>query len=99
MPLIRDYLQALKSYNAKLTPNFVSLEGYVVGRVTVAALRRAGRNLSRDSFLNVFKTGKPFDLGGVRLAYGPADNQGLDQVFLTTINSRGQFAPIVRFGR
>lgn len=98
MPLIRDYLKALGVFKDKPTPNFVSLEGYLVGRVTVAALQRAGKYPTRDSFLNTFSSGQSFNIGGVHLTYGPKDNQGLDQVFLTTIGERGQFLPVLRLG-
>jgi branched-chain amino acid transport system substrate-binding protein len=98
MPLVRDYLRALKLVGGKDRPDFVSLEGYLVGRVTIAALRRAGRELTRESFLKVFSAAQSFDLGGVRLTYGPSDNQGLDKVFLTMIGDGGRFLPITRFG-
>jgi ABC-type branched-subunit amino acid transport system substrate-binding protein len=99
LPLVRAYQAALNLFDDKETPNFVSLEGYLVGRVTIAALQRAGRDLTRDDFLRAFSRGKPFDIGGVRLTYGPKDNQGLEQVFLTTIADHGRFVPISRFGR
>ena len=99
MPLIRDYLMAMQQFDDKLRPDFVSLEGYLVGRVTIAALRRTGRMLTREAFLKIFTAGQPFDIGGVRLTYGPNDNQGLDKVFLTIIGNRGQFSPITRFGQ
>jgi hypothetical protein len=35
-----------------------------------------------------------FDLGGITLAYGKDDNQGMDQVFLTVIQGEGKFKPV-----
>ena len=35
-----------------------------------------------------------FDLGGFRLAFGPNDNQGSDDVFLTVIGKDGKFRPV-----
>jgi branched-chain amino acid transport system substrate-binding protein len=96
LPLVRQYQQALKSFDAKALPDFVSLEGYLVGRVTVEALARTGRDVTREAFLNVFSHGKPFDIGGVTLTFGPSDNQGLDSVFMTMIDDDGQFVPISR---
>ncbi len=77
----------VKQYQAALggDAGFVSLEGYVVGRVAVEALKKAGKDLSRDAFLSAF-TGK-HDLGGVTLEYNmPADNQGLDNVWLSVVD-------------
>ena len=35
-----------------------------------------------------------FDLDGVHLTYGPMDNQGMHQVFLTVIQADGDFASV-----
>ncbi|WP_425404553.1 ABC transporter substrate-binding protein [Hwanghaeella sp.] len=92
--LVSDYHAALKAYDANLEPGFVSLEGYMVGKLTVAALDKAGKDLTREAFLNaVYGTGA-FDLGGVTLTYGQGDNQGMDDVFLTVIQPDGSFKPI-----
>ena len=34
------------------------------------------------------------NLDGFLLRYGPADNQGSDQVYLTTIDSQGRFQSV-----
>src|SRR5262252_2829685 len=39
---VADYQAAIKAANAKAQPDFVSLEGYLVGRLTIAALEKAG---------------------------------------------------------
>ena len=94
IPLVADYQAALKAYDASLEPGFVSLEGYMVGKLTVAALEKAGKDLTREAFLNaVYGTGS-FDLGGATLNYGQGDNQGMDDVFLTVIQADGSFKPI-----
>ena len=41
----------------------------------------------------------PFDLGGFKLSYGPSDNQGSDEVFLTQIQAGGSFKPITSLGQ
>ena len=37
-----------------------------------------------------------FDLDGLALTFGPNDNRGLDQVFLTVIQSDGRFKAVDR---
>ena len=37
-----------------------------------------------------------FDLGGFKLAYGPANNRGSDQVFLTVLQADGTFKAVSR---
>ena len=96
LPLVRDYHRALAAVDPAATPDFVSLEGYLVGRLTIVALERVGRDLTREAFLAVFRQSEPFDVGGVRLTFGPSDNQGSDRVFMTTIDEHGHFAPVER---
>lgn len=94
IPLVADYQKALKAYDPALKPGFVSLEGYMVGRLTIMALEKAGKELSRENFLSsVYGTGA-FDLGGATLNYGNGDNQGMDNVFLTVIQPDGSFKAV-----
>ena len=94
IPLVADYHKALKAYDPSLEPGFVSLEGYMVGRLTIMALQKAGKELSRENFLSaVYGTGS-FDLGGATLNYGNGDNQGMDNVFLTVIQPDGTFKSV-----
>lgn len=94
IPLVQKYQAALKSVDASADPGFVTLEGYMVGRLAIMALQRAGRDVNRQSFLNAFWSGGAFDLDGVSLTYGPNDNQGMDTVFMTRIKADGSFEPI-----
>jgi hypothetical protein len=40
-----------------------------------------------------------FDLGGVTLVFGPGDNQGMDDVFLTIIGGDGSIGPLTDSSR
>jgi ABC-type branched-subunit amino acid transport system substrate-binding protein len=85
IPLLVEYHKALIANDATARPSFGSLEGYIAGRLTAAVLARAGEHPTRESFLSALvKTGK-FDIGGFTLTYGPGDNRGSKQVFLTLI--------------
>ena len=62
--------------------------------MTVEALKKAGKDLSRQSFLDaVYNTGQ-FDFGGALLEYGPGDNQGMGDIFLTVIQEDGSFKAV-----
>ncbi len=95
VPLVAAYHRALARFDGG-EPGFVSLEGYMAGRLVVEALRRAGRALDRARFLKAIYEGGPFDLGGVTLTYGAGDNQGMDLVFLTELDGRGGVRPLLR---
>lgn len=93
VPLVARYQAALKASNASAQPGFGTLEGYMVGRLVIAALEKIPGEPTRRALLDtVF--GNTFDLGGARLVYGPSDNQGMDEVFLTVIQPDGTFKPV-----
>lgn len=91
--LVADYHAALKAVDAKAKPGFVSLEGYMVGRLVIAALDKINAEPTRAALLDVIAKNS-FELGGVKLSYGATDNQGMDEVFLTVIQKDGTFKAI-----
>lgn len=96
VPVVADYHAALARFGNGAEPGFVSLEGYMAGRLVVAALRRISGEPSRAKLLDAIYDGGPFDLGGVTLAYGPGDNQGMDNVFMTELDGTGGVRPVER---
>jgi branched-chain amino acid transport system substrate-binding protein len=98
IPLVGQYREALVSSDASAQPSFVSLEGYVAGRLTAAVLARAGNPPSRASFLAALTEIATFDIGGYVLKYGHRDNRGSREVFLTVIRD-GAIVPTGRLMR
>ncbi len=98
LPLVANYQAALKANNPDAEPGFVSLEGYMVGRITIMALAKIDGEVTRQKLMDVIASTGSFDLGGVTLTYGPDDNQGMDQVFLTVIQPDGSFKAVERLG-
>ena len=91
IPIIARYREAVLALNPDTRPGFVSLEGYLIGRLVVEALGLAGPDITRDKLLTtIYEVGK-FDLDGLTLVFGPNDNQGLDRVFMTVIGPQGRF--------
>src|SRR5215470_5105092 len=97
--VIADYHAALKASGEKAEPEFVSLEGYLVGRLAIAALEKAGPNPTREGFLKAIKDTGKFDFGGLTMTFGPNDNEGLDQVFMTVVQADGKFKAIEKMIR
>lgn len=98
IPVVADYLAALNTYVPSATPGFVSLEGYLAGRLAVAALERCGPEVSRECLTERLRQEGAFDLGGFQLSYGESDNQGSDSVFWTVLRADGRYHPIERLG-
>ncbi len=99
IPLVAQYRKALKASGPDAEPGFVSLEGYMVGRLVLQALEKLGGVVTRDGLLATIARVGTFDLGGVTLTYGRDDNQGMDQVFLTVIESDGSFKAVKQLER
>jgi ABC-type branched-subunit amino acid transport system substrate-binding protein len=93
IPVVASYQKALKAANPSAEPGFVSLEGYMVGRLVVEALGKVSGEPTRKALLDAMLANS-FDLGGVTLAYGKDDNQGMDKVFLTVIGDGGKFKAV-----
>lgn len=94
VPIVAAYHQALAEYDPGAAPGFVSLEGYLAGRLAIAGLERCGAELTRECFLDGFRSSEPVDLDGFGLRYGAGDNQGSDTVFLTMIDENGEYVAI-----
>ena len=94
VPIVSSYLKALSNFEPEAAPGFVSLEGYLAGRLAIAALEGCGRDVTRACFLDSLKSADVVDLDGFELRYGAADNQGSDAVFLTTIGRDGTYRPV-----
>jgi branched-chain amino acid transport system substrate-binding protein len=93
MPVTVAYRAAIAAVNPNAKPGFVSLEGYLVGRLIVEALKRIPGEPSREALLDIIAKA-PFDLGGVKLSFGPTKNQGSDQVYFTILQTDGSFKPV-----
>ena len=90
LPVTSAFRRALRAYDAEATPGFVSLEGYLAGRLAITGLERCGRTLTRSCFLDSLRS-EPIDLDGFELRYRDSDNVGSESVFLTRIGSDGEY--------
>jgi len=94
LQVVADYQAAIKAVDTKAEPDFVSLEGYLVGRLTIAALEKAGPDPTRAGLLKAIKDTGKLDIGGLMMTFSPEKNEGLDKVFLTVIQADGSFKSV-----
>ncbi|MEM6677080.1 MAG: ABC transporter substrate-binding protein [Pseudomonadota bacterium] len=92
--LVGEYQAALAAHQPDAEIGFVSLEGYITGRIALAALEAAGPEPTREAFLNAVWSMTDANLSGLPVQFGADDNQALDGVFLTQINADGGFSPV-----
>lgn len=96
IPLVAEYRRDLRATNPDAEFGFVSLEGYIVGRLVLATLNKVGPDVTRQRFLDtLIQTGR-IDLGGIELTFGPNDNQGMDKVFFTRMQPDGSYKALNR---
>ncbi len=96
-PIVDAYLNALSDFAPAAVPGFVSLEGYLAGRLAVTGLEACGQEVDRTCFLNSLlgiDQAVSIDLDGFSLNYASGDNQGSDAIFLTVIGQDGNFHPV-----
>ena len=99
IPVVARYQAALSAYNPQAEPGFVSLEGYLAGRLAIFGLDACGRDLSRECFIKALHNSEIIDIDGFRLKYGHDDNQGSDEVFLTVIGADGKYRQVEMMSR
>jgi len=95
LPVVASYQSALAAVNEKSKPGFVSLEGYLVGRLVVEAVKRIPGEPTREAFLNAIER-EPIDLGGMKLTFSATQNQGSNQVYFTVLQQDGLFRPVTK---
>ena len=91
--VVANYTNALTTHYPQETPGFISLEGYIAGRLAIKRLEACGVNLSRECFLDVLSSSQTVTIDDLTLQFGPGDNQGSDEVHLTVIGADGQLRP------
>ena len=96
--IVSSYINALSASDPEAVPGFVSLEGYLAGRLAIEGLRRCGHEVDRACFLEILNYTDYIDIDGFRLHYG-SDNQGSNEVFLTVIGDDGKYRPVEQLGR
>ncbi len=87
--LVKDYQTAMKSVDKDADFSYASLEGYMMARVMVEGLKRAGKDLSREKLINALEA-MEMNLGGYRIKYTADNHNGSNLVNLTVVGANGR---------
>jgi ABC-type branched-subunit amino acid transport system substrate-binding protein len=71
--------------------NFSSLEGFIVAKVMVEGLKRAGKDLTREKLIAALESMNNLDLGEFVVSFSPTNHSGSKYVNLTMIGRGGKF--------
>ncbi|MEO1223833.1 MAG: ABC transporter substrate-binding protein [Pseudomonadota bacterium] len=96
VPILDRYRSAMLASNGQDEPSFVSLEGYIAGRLVTTVLESLDDAPTRDEFLTALSERGQFDIDGFTFDFSATDNQGSDSVFLTIIDDTGQVVSLDR---
>ena len=89
IPVIKEYQQlsakaGLKDYN------FSAVEGFVAAKIFVEGLKRAGKDLNREKFIDALERMGDVDIGGFFAGFSPTNHSASKFVELTIIGSGGK---------
>jgi len=86
VPMVRDYQ---KLVGAKAGYSYYGIEAYAMARVMVDALKRMGKDPSREKLTAALES-TSLDMGGLKVAYSATNRQGSRFVELTVIGPGGK---------
>lgn len=89
------YRDLLKKYHPDQQPDFVSLEGFIVGQLFIEGVRRTGRGLETEALIDALEQIQGFDPGtGGSLGFGMSQHQASHKVWATQLDDQGVFRPL-----
>jgi branched-chain amino acid transport system substrate-binding protein len=90
VPVIKECGDAIKKAGiAEL--NYTNLEACIAAKVLVEAMRRSGKEVTRESLYKALTSISNYDAGGYMVNFGPEKRHGSNFVELAVISRNGQF--------
>jgi serine/threonine protein kinase/ABC-type branched-subunit amino acid transport system substrate-binding protein len=89
---VLQYREHLAKYFPTERPGFVSLEGYIAGRVFCTALEKTGPELTTERLVAALETLQNLDLSvGIPISFGPSNHQGSHKVWAAVLDAGANF--------
>jgi branched-chain amino acid transport system substrate-binding protein len=93
--LVLEYKSALAKYFPGEQPDYVSLEGYIVGKLMIEALKRNGPQLDTERLVATLEGIRAIDIGlGTQVSFGQSEHQGVHKVWGTQLDENGRYQAI-----
>jgi ABC-type branched-subunit amino acid transport system substrate-binding protein len=90
LPIVRECGEAIRKAGIPEL-NYTNLESCIAAKVLVEAMRRAGREVTRETLYKGFNALGQYDTGGYVVHFGPNERHGSSFVELAVISKGGQF--------
>jgi branched-chain amino acid transport system substrate-binding protein len=92
-PAVQAFAKEYKSRYGR-DPNFHGEVGYTAAQIVLAALDKAGKDLTVDSFIKAMESIHEYtDIFGTQLSFGPDQHHGSTKSFLTVVKN-GRWVPV-----
>ena len=89
------YRELLRKYHPDQQPDFVSLEGFIVGQLFAEGVRRTGRELDTEKLIDALEQIQGYDPGtGGSLGFAMSQHQASHKVWGTQLDDKGAFRSI-----
>lgn len=101
LPAVKLFRGVMSKYAPKAEVDYYALEGFIDAAITVEALKRAGKDLTREALVDALEKMGGFDLGlgaEMKVAYSPHRHEAFDKIFFTTAEN-GKVVPFTDWKR
>jgi ABC-type branched-subunit amino acid transport system substrate-binding protein len=86
--VVREYQRLLDKQKDKFS--YYGLEGYITARLVTEAVKKAGKDLTREKLVTTLEGMQNLDLGGFKVSYGANSRLGSRYVELTVVGAGGK---------
>lgn len=90
VPVVKEYHRLMEKQQTPHVPSYYGIEGFITAKVLVEAMKKAGKDLTREKLVDALDGMREHDLGGYRINHRPDNHNGSDFVDLTVIGSNGR---------
>ena len=90
VPIVAEYLKLLRERSSEAMPSASQFEGFVHAKLLVEGLRRAGRDLTTQSFIKAMEGAGEIGFGRFVARYSPQSHNGSNYVELAIMDNAGQ---------
>ncbi len=91
VPVVREYQQRMTEAGQKEF-DFSSMEGFLMAKVFVEGVKRAGRSLTREGLISALESMHEVNLGGFNINYSAKNHEGSKFTDLSIIGRDSKFA-------
>ena len=89
LPTVAHYEKNMQKYFPKESPTWMGMEGFVDAMVLVEGLKRAGKDLTREKYIEAIEGMNNVDigLGQLKLEFTPQSHKGFHKVYWTVVKN------------